>query len=125
MEYKFYQDFLENQESLEVQERDLVWLLDEDDLENDYWFDLRLKNGKTKYKINIGQDHSPKNGNSNYEIKITKKEPLKIEDGYPSKWRKVREENYESINSVGFEIELKKVLEEELPVNFNQQQNTL
>jgi len=118
MEFEFYRDFLEDTEDLEVYSRDLEIFSDYDEFEIDLWAELKMEFGQEKYRFTVTEDQSPNRGRANYNLKVSRKEPLSIEDGWTN-WKRVEENEYEGYTSVSFESVLEQKISDMLPVQLD------
>lgn len=123
MEYEFYHDFLDEQEDVDVYSRELEFF-GEDDFDTDIWARLDVDAGDRKYRLTFQEDSSPNGGRSNYRFKVSKKEPLNIDDGWTN-WRRVSDSSYENYQAVSFEKEVMDELSKIMPVEFQNLQDTL
>ena len=122
MDYEFYMDFLGEENSLEVEDRDMEIFAEEYDI--DVWAEFKLDVDGEKYRLTIKEDASPNSGNANYSVKLSEKSKLSIDDGYTN-WRKALDMQYSRVKASGFKSSLKQDLMEEIPVNLDIHQTQL
>lgn len=118
MEFEFYRDFLDDTEDLEVYSRDMEIFSDYEEFEIDLWAELKMEFGQEKYRFTITEDQSPNHGRANYNLKVSRKKPLSIEDGWTN-WRRVEENEYDGYTSVSFESVLEQKISDMLPVELD------
>jgi hypothetical protein len=89
---------------------------EEDDI--DIWARFHLDAGYRKYRVTIKEDGSTGNGRVNYEMRLSEKKPLSIDDGWTN-WRKVSDFSYEGYRDTSFEAEMQEDLSDLVPVEFD------
>jgi len=122
MDYEFYMDFLGEENSLEVEDRDMEIFAEEYDI--DVWAEFKLDVDGEEYRLTIKEDASPNSGNANYSVKLSEKSKLSIDDGYTN-WRKAFDMQYNRVKASGFKSSLKQDLMEEISVNLDIHQTQL
>jgi len=116
MEYEFYMDFLEEEDSIEVEGDDTEIFAE--DLDIDIWAEYKLDIDGEKYRLTIKEDAAPNSGNANYSVRLSEKSKLGIDEGYTN-WKKTFEKEYSRVNPSDFKASLEQDLSEEIPVNLD------
>jgi len=105
VEFDYYERLLESSENAEIERTEQELFNHDEDTDIDLWTRVDLDKGDKKYRITFTEDHSPVYDRTHYEVKISEKKPLKLEDGWTN-WRKVEQERYENYRQSSFKTEL-------------------
>lgn len=125
MHSKFYEKFLKDVEKVTVNSSELSYFVNEDDIDDDLYYKAKIEFEGEKYRIKVSEDFSPMTSTvSNYEVEITKKKPLKIDDGYTG-WREPTTEKYKKRTENIFPGTLKSLLEDEIGITFDEEQEKI
>lgn len=119
MDYNFFDTFLEENDQVKVEYKDLEVFSKDEDI--DVWARMVFQLDENKYRVTVKQRDL--GGRNSYHVRIAESEPLKLENG--SNWRKVNEINYASGNNYGFELNLRDFLETETDLEFENLQDRL
>lgn len=115
VDFDFYGELLEGTDSMDVSSRDMELFMADDDIDADFWTRIVLEGDGRKYRVTVTEDHSPRFDRTDYELKVSEKRPLTVEDGWTN-WRRVGKENYEGFKQSSFKSDLVSDLSEYLPV---------
>lgn len=119
--YDFYYNLLDNAEDADVTFRDLAYFDEEKDLD-DIFFEAKVEVDEDTYRLRITEDHSPPTVNrNNYTIKLSKKRPR----GDSYKWWAQADEEYKDASDWVFEKILDSFIEDQLGIEFDENQRTL
>jgi len=124
MRYDFYDEFLDDHDQLEVFERDLAHFGDDEDLDVYLFGEIRFMLGGEKYRLRVKEKENMVEDLTDYEVSIAKSQKREIDDSWTN-YRRLDEGQYSKLNDSGFETILRDKLDEELPTEIPQDQETL
>lgn len=125
MHSQYYKN-LSNDIDEKVLEWDLTNFHNDDDLDADWYYRAVVEIGDMRHRIQLYEDTSPRTTTvSNYEAKITEKEPLKIDDDSYTKWRNPEEKEFKKRSEKVFPKTLTSFIEDELGIIFDEDQERL
>lgn len=124
MDFEYLNNFLDGEENLEKKDVDAEIVPNNEDTNLLSWGEVILESGDIKYRLEIMEYEQEDDSDLKFKYRISKKKPLKIDDGY-TKWRQINKEKFSSIDYEGFEIKYTNAMNEHTPAEIEHEQKTI
>ena len=101
MDWSFVTGYIRQHEELELDDMAFENLQDEEELDGDHWSRYEFQIDGTPYKLTVVEDESPRYSKKNYEIGLSRRRWLDIDEEWGN-WRRVEKEELEGYRKSSF-----------------------